>query len=164
MDHFQILLLSGVGPRKQLQEHKIPVVHDLPGVGAQLLDHPVVDFYFSDKTKTAPSYMIPHSLTDLVKYTSAVFQFLFQRWGTLATNVSNLRFKGHLADLFSGGKVLHFVDLMTRYYFLRRSSQTWKFRTVPLAQVVQTLRFSPQCWDTRNMDELDGKVLLVQSM
>jgi choline dehydrogenase len=35
----QILLLSGVGPAAQLQEHGIPVVLDRPGVGANLQDH-----------------------------------------------------------------------------------------------------------------------------
>jgi len=35
-----LLLLSGVGPAEQLQRHGIPVVHDLPGVGQNLRDHP----------------------------------------------------------------------------------------------------------------------------
>ena len=35
----QILLLSGIGPGAQLQEHGIPVVLDRPGVGANLQDH-----------------------------------------------------------------------------------------------------------------------------
>ena len=35
----QLLQLSGVGPSKLLQEHGIPVVVDLPGVGENLQDH-----------------------------------------------------------------------------------------------------------------------------
>jgi choline dehydrogenase len=35
----QILQLSGVGPGELLQSQGIPVVHDLPGVGANLHDH-----------------------------------------------------------------------------------------------------------------------------
>ncbi len=35
----QILQLSGIGPGALLQQHGIPVVHDLPGVGANLQDH-----------------------------------------------------------------------------------------------------------------------------
>lgn len=35
----QILQLSGIGPAALLQEHGIPVVHDLPGVGENLQDH-----------------------------------------------------------------------------------------------------------------------------
>ncbi len=37
-----ILLLSGVGPAKQLTDVGIPVVHELPGVGQNLRDHPTV--------------------------------------------------------------------------------------------------------------------------
>jgi len=35
----QLLMLSGVGPGAHLREHGIDVVHDLPGVGANLQDH-----------------------------------------------------------------------------------------------------------------------------
>jgi choline dehydrogenase-like flavoprotein len=35
----QIMLLSGIGPAQQLQQHGIPVVLDRPGVGANLQDH-----------------------------------------------------------------------------------------------------------------------------
>jgi choline dehydrogenase-like flavoprotein len=35
----QLLMLSGVGPAQHLRELGIPVVHDLPGVGANLHDH-----------------------------------------------------------------------------------------------------------------------------
>jgi choline dehydrogenase len=35
----QLLQLSGVGPGPLLQEHGIPVVHELPGVGENLQDH-----------------------------------------------------------------------------------------------------------------------------
>ncbi len=35
----QVLLLSGIGPRDELAQHKIDVVHELPGVGQNLQDH-----------------------------------------------------------------------------------------------------------------------------
>ena len=35
----QLLQLSGVGPRALLERHGIPVIHDMPGVGADLQDH-----------------------------------------------------------------------------------------------------------------------------
>jgi len=37
-----LLLLSGVGPRDQLREFEIPLVHDLTGVGQNLRDHPMI--------------------------------------------------------------------------------------------------------------------------
>jgi choline dehydrogenase len=40
----QLLKLSGVGPRAELEALGIPVVHDLPGVGENLQDH--LEFYF----------------------------------------------------------------------------------------------------------------------
>src|SRR5690606_3746615 len=38
----QLLLLSGVGPADELRELGIDVVHDLPGVGRNLQDHPSI--------------------------------------------------------------------------------------------------------------------------
>lgn len=35
----EILLRSGIGPGQDLQHHNIPVIHDLPGVGQNLMDH-----------------------------------------------------------------------------------------------------------------------------
>ncbi|WKX70873.1 GMC family oxidoreductase [Streptomyces sp. XD-27] len=40
IDSPRLLLLSGIGPRKDLEELGIPVAHDLPGVGENLQDHP----------------------------------------------------------------------------------------------------------------------------
>jgi choline dehydrogenase-like flavoprotein len=38
----QILQLSGIGPRDLLERLDIPVVQDLPGVGANFMDHPTL--------------------------------------------------------------------------------------------------------------------------
>ena len=38
----QLLMLSGVGPAAHLREHGIAVLADLPGVGANLHDHPMI--------------------------------------------------------------------------------------------------------------------------
>ncbi|TAQ84164.1 hypothetical protein B7494_g7517 [Chlorociboria aeruginascens] len=40
VDTCRLLLLSGIGPSKQLSDLSIPVIHDLPGVGENLIDHP----------------------------------------------------------------------------------------------------------------------------
>lgn len=44
-----ILMLSGVGPADQLRSVGVPVVHDLPGVGQNLRDHPII--YVTWRTK-----------------------------------------------------------------------------------------------------------------
>jgi choline dehydrogenase-like flavoprotein len=40
IDTPRLMLLSGIGPKEQLSSLSIPVVHNLPGVGENLLDHP----------------------------------------------------------------------------------------------------------------------------
>jgi len=49
----KIMLLSGVGPAAQLQQHGIDVVHDLPGVGENLTDHFGVDIVAELKGSTS---------------------------------------------------------------------------------------------------------------
>jgi choline dehydrogenase len=45
----QLLLLSGIGPRNELEKLEIPVIVDLPGVGKNLQDHIMtILFYLSD--------------------------------------------------------------------------------------------------------------------
>ena len=48
----QLLLLSGVGPADHLRSLSIPVIHDLPGVGQNLRDHPIVPVTW----RTKPGY------------------------------------------------------------------------------------------------------------
>lgn len=36
----QLLMLSGIGPKNELDKHHIPIVKELPGVGQNLQDHP----------------------------------------------------------------------------------------------------------------------------
>ncbi|KAJ9667944.1 hypothetical protein H2201_001749 [Coniosporium apollinis] len=40
VDTPRLMLLSGLGPKRQLEDLGIPVVRDIPGVGENLLDHP----------------------------------------------------------------------------------------------------------------------------
>ena len=44
----QLLLLSGVGPAEHLRSLGVDVVHDLPGVGQNLRDHPLVSILFRE--------------------------------------------------------------------------------------------------------------------
>ncbi len=44
-----ILMLSGVGPREQLEEHDLPVLVESPGVGQNLFNHPMGSVSFQVK-------------------------------------------------------------------------------------------------------------------
>ncbi len=44
-----ILMLSGIGPKEQLEEFGIPMLQDTPGVGANLRNHPIAPISFRIK-------------------------------------------------------------------------------------------------------------------
>ncbi|XP_065301736.2 uncharacterized protein [Dermacentor albipictus] len=64
----QLLLLSGVGPKEQLERLKIPVVADLP-VGRNLQDHPAIMLGFPISTDVDAG-IEPFSLDDIAQYAS----------------------------------------------------------------------------------------------
>jgi choline dehydrogenase len=63
-----LLLLSGVGPAEHLQSLGIDVVHDLPGVGQNLRDHPYVLILFRS-TGQAPD-LGPTAVQVILRYTA----------------------------------------------------------------------------------------------
>ncbi|KAG6846982.1 hypothetical protein H0H93_010759, partial [Arthromyces matolae] len=83
----QILLLSGVGDRSHLEDLQVDVIHDLPSVGAHLVDHPVIDLAFKDKNAT-PKYLKPNSIYEVMKLIGASIFYLINRTGSLSTNVA----------------------------------------------------------------------------
>ncbi|KAK0223979.1 hypothetical protein IW262DRAFT_1473502 [Armillaria fumosa] len=82
-----ILMLPGVGPAEHLREHNIPVVHDLAGVGVNLVDHPVIDISYKDATNSSPNSLAPRTLADRLKFFKALLHYKFLRSGPLATNM-----------------------------------------------------------------------------
>jgi choline dehydrogenase len=54
----QLLLLSGIGAAAQLQQLAIPVVVDLPGVGANLQDHPQIGLYYTTLEPTRMDFSL----------------------------------------------------------------------------------------------------------
>ncbi len=65
----QLLMLSGVGPAAHLREMGIPVVHDLPGVGQNLRDHPIVAVILEVKNDFPQDPLGPRTQTGL-RYTA----------------------------------------------------------------------------------------------
>ena len=65
----QLLMLSGVGPRKHLESLGIYVIHDLPGVGQNLRDHPLVALQFRVRQEYLDNPDTPWSQVAL-RYTS----------------------------------------------------------------------------------------------
>ena len=49
----QLLMLSGIGPADHLREVGVDVVHDLPGVGGGLQDHPLVPVVWNVRSGTS---------------------------------------------------------------------------------------------------------------
>ena len=50
----QLLLLSGIGPAGHLRDVGVDVIHDLPGVGKNLHDHPLLGLVFQADGEIAP--------------------------------------------------------------------------------------------------------------
>lgn len=80
----QLLLLSGVGPREELEKHDIKVHHELPGVGRNLQDHP--DALVVHKCLTTDTMNL--SPTWLPRAIKAIWDWLFKRQGPLTSNAA----------------------------------------------------------------------------
>ncbi len=79
----QVLMLSGIGPAAHLQQHGVPVVHDLPGVGEHLHDH--VDVV---QVVDAPDLtdLFGLSIAGMVRTVKGIFEWRKHRRGMLTTN------------------------------------------------------------------------------
>jgi choline dehydrogenase len=80
----QLLMLSGIGNRKELERHKINLVHHLPGVGENLQDH--LDITLEFKAKDITPYGI--SWRALPRNMLHVLDWLFRRRGLFASTTA----------------------------------------------------------------------------
>lgn len=65
-----ILMLSGVGPADELKVQGVNVVHELPGVGENLRDHPQVHLTWKARDDFQQDDLVPH-LQFALRYTAA---------------------------------------------------------------------------------------------
>jgi choline dehydrogenase len=80
----QLLLLSGIGPREELERHGIPVRHALPGVGRNLLDH--LDIALVSRSPSRKSYGL--SWTLLLRLFKGLYDYFVRKTGMLTSNVA----------------------------------------------------------------------------
>ncbi len=78
----QIMLLSGIGAKDKLEPHGIDQVHDLPGVGENLQDHPDYVMAYKGHVKDNVGFSIMGSFRML----GEVFKYRKKREGMLTTN------------------------------------------------------------------------------
>ena len=76
-----ILMHSGIGPAAHLRDQGIEVLHDLPGVGENLMDHPLTSLQV---TCTQPVTLYKH--LNLLSQARGVVDWLLTRKGLLANN------------------------------------------------------------------------------
>lgn len=89
----QLLMLSGVGPADHLKKLGINVVHDLPGVGKNLHEHPAIMFQASSKvasynTQIGPKDVMKHGWNWLFHGKGMLSTVVFQALSFVRTNPS----------------------------------------------------------------------------
>jgi len=81
----QILMLSGIGPKTHLEQHGIPVVLDLPGVGQNLQDHLTTTLIYRTARKDAALGVSAQGGLTIIK---AILEWRKKRSGWITTNVA----------------------------------------------------------------------------
>jgi len=72
----QILMLSGIGPSAQLKQHGIPVLHDMPGIGQNYQDHPMLTMTFKTNSSNEKPLMRGRSTLKLYFKTDPARDYL----------------------------------------------------------------------------------------
>ncbi|WP_394127259.1 GMC family oxidoreductase [Vibrio hepatarius] len=79
----QLLMLSGIGAKENLDVHGIPQIHDLPGVGENLQDH--IDLVHSYRSSSKRD-TFGVSMQMVVEMSKAVPQWITRRSGKMSSN------------------------------------------------------------------------------
>ena len=81
----QLLELSGVGPRAQLEKHGIPVVHDAPQVGEALQDH----FYVRTFWRSSKPITLNDDMASLFRKMAIGAQYVLFKKGPLTVSAGH---------------------------------------------------------------------------
>ncbi|HXW58778.1 MAG TPA: GMC family oxidoreductase N-terminal domain-containing protein [Solirubrobacteraceae bacterium] len=139
----QLLLLSGIGPARELQGAGVSVRHDLPGVGRNLQDHPVVamiwevsdtrTLYGGDGIRGIAEWVFRKS-GPLTSTVAEVMAFTRTRGGLPAADIQFLMasayFEDHGAETYDGHCVLIGPTLLTP----KARGQVWLRSADPTAK------------------------------
>ena len=106
----QLLMLSGIGPEKELNRHKISMVVDLPGVGENLQDH--WDFQFQYEC-TQPLSINPE--ISLLNRAKNGLRWLLSKDGPAATNQSEIAGYVHSTSTDQPDLQICFMPLAINY-------------------------------------------------
>jgi choline dehydrogenase len=110
----QLLMLSGIGPADELRAHGIAPLIDLPGVGKNLAEHPLVSVVMETRE---PFSFLRHLRMDRAALWTA--RWLFTGGGAFAVS-------GNTAGLFARTRPeLERPDVQLLYSALPRDSQLW---------------------------------------
>ena len=103
----QLLMLSGIGPQDELAEHGIGLVHELPGVGANLADHVDLALMYRSSDPTLMGVTLRTALRAIPGY----FQWRCSGRGLLTTNFAEAgAFFRTRPELERPDVQLHFVN------------------------------------------------------
>lgn len=142
-------MLSGIGPAAELKKFNIKLVAELKGVGANLIDHPVVDLLFAERHGLSNKFIKPTTLQDVGTAVKAITRYFYDGKGAFATNVCHLPVTSFMADLcydiFSFVKLHALFAAMINQYSPLIDSRP-RSRTVRQDQMDQISRFCPLRW------------------
>lgn len=131
LDSPKLLLLSGIGPAKELIEHQIPVIHDLPGVGKSLRDHCAVPLAVIQKPGTTDR---PAFYSDASAMEAAKVQWHKDQTGPLSSFMNS-----SAIGFFKNSKVVNSeefkaLDKALQEYMLRDTVPQYEIYTVSAFQ------------------------------
>lgn len=105
----QLLMASGIGPAEHLRSLGIDIVHDLPGVGENLHDHP--DIVINKQVDSID--LFGYSARGFVRMFSEVMRYRRHRTGMVASNIAEAgAFVRSRPELAAPDLQLHFAAAM----------------------------------------------------